>query len=288
MIAARCSTTHAAVAARPARASAVVCRATEAATSSRRALLLASVGVAFAAAAAPARALIPDEEDTEMLEKAKANRRQRLAAQRETTREFLSSEGLENRQLEQELVPVQRLVLDLAKSGAFVRCWGCAAAGCACAACNRIRQGPAAGAIGVRVFLGGVAAFVAGGRPAERAGGGARAPFRHSHLKHTRPRHPPPPPTTTTGAQLDAGDVKGVAATLQRGGGLVSDFERAADAIGGPGKEQAAGVAAGVRALREAADRGDATGSRREYVALVGALQGWADASGVKAAIKGL
>lgn len=123
MIAARCNV----AATRPARAaSAVVCRAEagSSSSSSRRALLLSTAGLsalAFAGASAkPARALIPDEEDTEMLEKAKANRRQRLAEQRETTREFLNAEGLENRLLDQELVPVQRLVLDLAKSGAFV------------------------------------------------------------------------------------------------------------------------------------------------------------------------
>jgi hypothetical protein len=94
--------------------------------------------------------------------------------------------------------------------------------------------------------------------------------------------------TQSTGAQLDAGDVKGAASTLQRGSGLVSDFEKAADAIAGPGKGRAADVAAGVRALREAAAKGDAAGSKRQYVALVGALQGWADASGVAGALKGL
>jgi hypothetical protein len=104
----------------------------------------------------------------------------------------------------------------------------------------------------------------------------------------TSPLYPKTQTPNTTGAQLDAGDVKGAAATLQRGSGLVSGFERAADAIGGPGKDKAADVASGVRALREAAARGDAAGSKRQYVALVGALQGWADASGVAAAIKGL
>lgn len=103
------------------------------------------------------------------------------------------------------------------------------------------------------------------------------------HTTPTAPSHKNP-----TGAQLDAGDVKAAATTLQRGSGLVSDFERAADAIGGPGKDRAADVAAGVRALREAAARGDAAGSKRQYVALVGALEGWADASGVKAVLKGL
>lgn len=61
---------------------------------------------------------IPDEEDEEMLERAKANRQRRLASQKETTREFLREEGLKNTQLDSELVPVQKAVFQLAKSGA--------------------------------------------------------------------------------------------------------------------------------------------------------------------------
>ncbi len=121
MIAARCSSNAvAATTGRPSRASAVICRAQAQQTSSRRAMLsagLMSTAALSLAFVQPARALIPDEEDTEMLEKAKANRRKRLEEQRETTREFLNAEGLENRLLDQELVPVQRLVLDLAKTG---------------------------------------------------------------------------------------------------------------------------------------------------------------------------
>lgn len=57
--------------------------------SSRRqalALGLLSTGMVALLPSQPALALIPDEEDEEMLEKAKANRQKRLAAQKETTR----------------------------------------------------------------------------------------------------------------------------------------------------------------------------------------------------------
>jgi hypothetical protein len=59
----------------------------------------------------------PDEEDEELLERAKANRKQRLAAQKETTRDFLREEGLKDKQLDSELLPVQKAVFQLAKSG---------------------------------------------------------------------------------------------------------------------------------------------------------------------------
>jgi hypothetical protein len=62
-------------------------------------------------------ALIPDEEDEELLERAKANRQKRLASQKETTREFLKEEGMTNRTLNSELIPVQKAVFQLAKSG---------------------------------------------------------------------------------------------------------------------------------------------------------------------------
>ncbi|PNW81686.1 hypothetical protein CHLRE_06g256250v5 [Chlamydomonas reinhardtii] len=85
-------------------------------TASRRAIL----GVALLPAlmyAPKALALIPDEEDEDLVEKAKANRRARLAQQRGVTRDFMASENLTDRRLEQELVPVQKAVYKLAKSG---------------------------------------------------------------------------------------------------------------------------------------------------------------------------
>ena len=71
----------------------------------------------FAAAAVfapePALALIPDEEDEELLERAKANRQKRLVEQRETTREFLEEEGLKDVLLDQELIPIQKAVVQV-------------------------------------------------------------------------------------------------------------------------------------------------------------------------------
>lgn len=77
-------------------------------------LLSLTTSTAVAAAAAPAS---PDEEDEELLERAKANRKQRLAAQKETTRNFLKEEGVKDKQLDAELLPVQKAVFQLAKSG---------------------------------------------------------------------------------------------------------------------------------------------------------------------------
>jgi hypothetical protein len=88
----------------------------------RRSVLLASTTVAASALLAivpaqPARALIPDEEDEELLERAKANRQRRLAEQKETTRNFLRDDGLKDKTLDTELIPVQKAVVQLAKSG---------------------------------------------------------------------------------------------------------------------------------------------------------------------------
>ncbi|GAX80983.1 hypothetical protein CEUSTIGMA_g8418.t1 [Chlamydomonas eustigma] len=65
----------------------------------------------------PSFALIPDEEDEELVEKAKANRQKKLAAQKETTREFLKAEGLKDTKLSQDLVVVQKGVFKLAEAG---------------------------------------------------------------------------------------------------------------------------------------------------------------------------
>jgi len=86
--------------------------------SSRRQALSAGL-LATGLSLLPSRAwaLIPDEEDEELLERAKANRQKRLAAQKETTRDFLREEGLKDKQLDSELIPVQKAVFQLAKSG---------------------------------------------------------------------------------------------------------------------------------------------------------------------------
>ncbi|EFJ52733.1 hypothetical protein VOLCADRAFT_120179 [Volvox carteri f. nagariensis] len=94
----------------------VVCQATERHVASRRAML--GISLLPALLYAPkALALIPDEEDEDLVEKAKANRRARLAQQRGVTRDFMTSENLKDVRLEQELVPVQKAVYKLAKSG---------------------------------------------------------------------------------------------------------------------------------------------------------------------------
>lgn len=100
---------------------AVLCRAASDADSlvDRRALLSAAV-VGSSLIVPKAWALIPDEEDEELLERAKANRQKRIAAQKETTRTFLQEEGVTNRTLNAELVPVQKAVFQLAKSGSEI------------------------------------------------------------------------------------------------------------------------------------------------------------------------
>jgi hypothetical protein len=97
----------------------VQCRAVKVDITSSRRQALSGVLLTTGLSLLPSRAwaLIPDEEDEELLERAKANRQKRLAAQKETTRDFLKSEGLADKQLDSELIPVQKAVIQLAKSG---------------------------------------------------------------------------------------------------------------------------------------------------------------------------
>eukprot|EP01025_Chloroclados_australasicus_P033889 TRINITY_DN3466_c0_g1_i2.p1 TRINITY_DN3466_c0_g1~~TRINITY_DN3466_c0_g1_i2.p1 ORF type:complete len:222 (+),score=24.32 TRINITY_DN3466_c0_g1_i2:77-742(+) len=62
-------------------------------------------------------ALIPDDDDEELIERAKAKRSVRLLQQKEVQREFLSSEGLKDRSVQEQVASVQRVVIQLAKSG---------------------------------------------------------------------------------------------------------------------------------------------------------------------------
>eukprot|EP00882_Tetradesmus_deserticola_P003034 GHRQ01003221.1.p1 GENE.GHRQ01003221.1~~GHRQ01003221.1.p1 ORF type:complete len:217 (+),score=83.40 GHRQ01003221.1:835-1485(+) len=101
---------------------ALVCKSfkADAETVDRRTALTAGLVAMGALVAAPvpkAWALIPDEEDEELLERAKAKRKQRLAAQKETTRDFLRDGGIKDKQLDSELLPVQKAVIQLAQSG---------------------------------------------------------------------------------------------------------------------------------------------------------------------------
>jgi hypothetical protein len=104
------------------RGAAAVCRAAAPAPAVARRAALAGLLAAAAALAPPPRpalALIPDEEDEEMLERAKANRAARLQKNQAVTRQFIKEEGLTNKQLDAELVPVQRAIARLAQSGAW-------------------------------------------------------------------------------------------------------------------------------------------------------------------------
>jgi hypothetical protein len=64
----------------------------------------------------PAQALIPDDDDSELLKKARANRKERLKAEKKAERAFVEEEGL-TKSLEQDIAPVQEAVYFLAKAG---------------------------------------------------------------------------------------------------------------------------------------------------------------------------
>ncbi|KAL4423316.1 hypothetical protein ABPG77_006111 [Micractinium sp. CCAP 211/92] len=84
----------------------------------RRALagLLAAVPVLLPAS--QALALIPDDDDEELVERARANRAKRLVEERQTQQAFARSSKNLDRVLEQELIPVQRAINSLAAGGA--------------------------------------------------------------------------------------------------------------------------------------------------------------------------
>lgn len=87
-------------------------------SSSRRPILLGLGSILPAIISMPAVAMILEEDDEELVLKAKANRAARLAQGRTVTREFLETEGIKNKQLALEIAPLQTGVYKLAKSGA--------------------------------------------------------------------------------------------------------------------------------------------------------------------------
>lgn len=187
----------------------VQCRAVKvdsSASSRRQALAGLSLATGLALLPNRAWALIPDEEDEEMLEKAKANRQKRLQAQKEVTREFLREDGLKDKLLDSELVPVQKAVFQLAKSG----------------------------------------------------------------------------------SQLESGDLKAASATLNSG--WVDDFKRATAVLDANDTEQAraAAIFDNISSLQDATKRGDVKGSKQTFVAVVSAVQDWANSTGLAANLKGL
>lgn len=83
--------------------------------------------------ALPAAALIPDDDDEELIEKARANRRAKLADEKKTEREFARSEGFSDKALEKNLIPVQRAINALARTGAALESGDASAAASALA-----------------------------------------------------------------------------------------------------------------------------------------------------------
>jgi len=65
----------------------------------------------------PSYALIPDDDDEEMVERAKANRRKRLAGEKKAEQAFSRSEGFVDKSTKKEIVSVQIAVNALAKAG---------------------------------------------------------------------------------------------------------------------------------------------------------------------------
>lgn len=90
------------------------------------------------------------------------------------------------------------------------------------------------------------------------------------------------------GSQLEAGDLKGVASSLSSG--WVEDFQRATSLLDANEGEQAraAAIFDGLSSLRAAAGKGDLRGTKQTYVAVVGALEDWAKATGLAGDLKGL
>jgi hypothetical protein len=83
----------------------------------RRAALSALAFLPAAFYAPKALALIPDEEDEEMVERAKANRKAKLQQDRQVAREFLNTEGIKDIADSKDLAPVQQAVFKLAECG---------------------------------------------------------------------------------------------------------------------------------------------------------------------------
>ena len=153
-----------------------------------------------------ALALIPDEEDEELVEKAKANRKSRLQQQRQTTREFLSTEGLKDVSDAKDLAPVQQAVFKLAECG----------------------------------------------------------------------------------SKLETGDVKAASASLS--GAWVNAFASASQGLSTTDgeRDQAKQVSDALDALKAVAGKGDLKGTKKQFVAAVSSLEGWASGAGLASSLKGL
>ena len=79
----------------------------------RRSLAAMLAAVPVLLPASRALALIPDDDDEELIEKARANRKSRLASERATEKAYSRSSGFDKR----ELIPVQRAINSLGLTG---------------------------------------------------------------------------------------------------------------------------------------------------------------------------
>jgi len=88
-----------------------------AASANRRAAMLGLVGGVSLIAVPGAKALIPDDDDEEMVMKARQNRKSKLAGERQAEKEFTRSEGFVDKNSKKNLATVQLAVNALAKVG---------------------------------------------------------------------------------------------------------------------------------------------------------------------------
>eukprot|EP00887_Chlorella_sp_A99_P008035 scaffold12.g8035.t1 len=101
----------------------------------RRAAAAALLAALPLAAARPVFAdLIPDDDDEELVNKAKANRARKLASERDAEAEFRRNANYSSRGQEKELVPVQRAINGLAAVGSALEAGDVSAASSALSA----------------------------------------------------------------------------------------------------------------------------------------------------------
>lgn len=100
----------------------VLCQASrpQAVSVSRRNAMAAGAAVLPAVFSMPAFALIPDDDDEELLERAKARRAQRLKEELATERSFVKDEGFKSKTLDTNIAYVQNAVVTLSKAGAAI------------------------------------------------------------------------------------------------------------------------------------------------------------------------
>eukprot|EP00210_Caulerpa_lentillifera_P005127 g4899.t1 len=77
-------------------------------------------GLVFLYSVPDALALLPDDDDLDLVEKAKARRKSRLQKELESERQFVRSEGLRAAEDAKLITSVQKAVFNLAKSGADI------------------------------------------------------------------------------------------------------------------------------------------------------------------------